>query len=54
MANGCKILWTDHALTELSATLEYLEENWTARDLKNFTRELDNTLKLIATHPEIF
>lgn len=54
MVNGYNILWTDHALNELSNTIEYLEENWTKKDLKNFAVKLDNTLKLISTNPYIF
>jgi len=54
MVNGYNIFWTDHALNELSNTIEYLEENWTKKDLKNFAIKLDNALKLISTNPYIF
>ncbi|MDV6168895.1 type II toxin-antitoxin system RelE/ParE family toxin [Flavobacterium sp. DG1-102-2] len=54
MANGYKILWTDHAMNELSNTIEYLEENWTKRDLKNFANKLNNTVDLLSTNPYIF
>lgn len=36
MKSGYKILWTDHALSELENTVIYLEENWTERELKCF------------------
>lgn len=29
MKSGYKILWTDHAISELKDTIEHLEENWT-------------------------
>lgn len=35
MKNGYRILWTDNALIELKKTVDYLEQNWTERELKN-------------------
>jgi len=54
MKSGYKILWTDHAISELKDTLEYLEENWTERELSNFSEELDHTIELISKNPELF
>ena len=54
MKSGYKILWTHHALSELKATIEYLEKNWTERELKIFFRELDHTIELISRNPKIF
>lgn len=54
MKSGYKILWTDHALSELENTIKYLEENWTERELKNFSQELDHTIELISKSPELF
>ncbi len=54
MKSGYKILWTKHALSELKDTLNYLEENWTERELSNFSKELDHTLQLISKNPKIF
>ncbi len=54
MKSGYKILWTDHALSELKDITEYLEENWTKRELKNFYRELDHTIELISKNPALF
>ena len=34
MTSGYNILWTEHALTELEATITYLEKNWTEKELK--------------------
>jgi plasmid stabilization system protein ParE len=34
MKSGYKILWTDFALKELEKTIEYLEENWTEKELR--------------------
>ena len=54
MKSGYKILWTDHAITELKETLEYLENNWTERELRRFSAKLDHTIELISKSPEIF
>lgn len=54
MENGYKLLWTDHALIDLSDILEYLENKWTEKEIRNFARKLDNTLQLIISNPFIF
>ena len=54
MKNGYKILWTDNALKELQKTVEYLEENWTEKELKNLAHNLEKTLKLISQNPYLF
>ncbi|MDI9313049.1 MAG: type II toxin-antitoxin system RelE/ParE family toxin [Limnohabitans sp.] len=54
MKNGCKILWTDFALKELESTIEYLEENWTEKELKNLASKLEETLSLISQNPDLF
>ena len=54
MISGYKILWIDHAITELSETIEYLEKNWTEKELWKFSAKLDHTIELISKTPEIF
>ena len=54
MKSGCKILWTDHATSELKETVEYLENKWTERELRKFSVKLEHTLELISKSPEIF
>ena len=54
MKSGYNVLWTDHAFIELENTTEYLENNWTKRELKNFFRELDHTIELISKNPNLF
>ena len=54
MKSGYKILWTDHALSELKETIEYLENNWTEKELRKFSAKLDHTIELISKTPEIF
>jgi len=54
MTNGYKILWTDFALSELEKTIEYLEENWTERELRNLAIEIEETLNLLSHNPNLF
>ena len=44
--SGYKILWTDNALQELEATLNYLKEKWTAKELKNLAVALEKIFVL--------
>ncbi|HUH27695.1 type II toxin-antitoxin system RelE/ParE family toxin [Gelidibacter sp.] len=54
MKSGYKILWTDHAISELEQTIEYLENNWSEKELRKFSAKLDHTIELISKTPEIF
>ena len=54
MQSGYKIVWTDHALSELEQTIEYLEKYWTERELRIFATKLDHTLELISKTPKLF
>jgi plasmid stabilization system protein ParE len=54
MASGFKIRWTNHALSELSDTVGYLEENWTESELNQFAHALDHVVEIISRHPEIY
>ena len=54
MKNGYKILWTDFALKELEKTIEYLEENWTQKELHNLAIKIEETLGFISENPNLF
>lgn len=54
MKNGYRILWTDFALSQLESTIKYLEENWTEKELINFSNKLENIISLIAQNPYLF
>lgn len=54
MKNTYKILWTDEALDNLADIIEYLEHRWTKREIKNFSRLLDQRVKLIRSNLEPF
>ena len=54
MESGSRILWTDHALIELADTYEYLEINFTKKELKALSNEIEKVLKLILKTPNLF
>ena len=54
MKSGYKILWTDFALKELEKTIEYLEENWTEKELRNLAENIEEKLALISQTPNLF
>ncbi len=53
MKSGYKVLRTDHALSELENTTQYLQNKWTERELFIF-RELDHTIERISKNPDLF
>lgn len=54
MKNGYKLLWSERALSDLKNIVDYLLENWTEKELKNFARSLDKRLEIILFNPRIF
>ena len=54
MESGYNILWTDHALKELALTFEYLEINFTEKELRKLSFVIQKTLKLISINPRLF
>jgi plasmid stabilization system protein ParE len=54
MENGYKILWTNNALAELTDTFVYLKENFTEKELKILSKEIEHILILVSRNPHIF
>jgi plasmid stabilization system protein ParE len=54
MENGYRILWTDNALVELKQTIDYLEQNWSAKEINKLAVTIEYTLQLISKNPYIF
>ena len=54
MKNGYKILWTENALNELAKTIEYLEENFTDKEIKKLAQKIESTTALLSKKPTIF
>jgi hypothetical protein len=43
MKSGFKVYWTDFALTELENTVQYLESNFSEKELKTLAQEIEHT-----------
>lgn len=54
MKSGYKILWTDSAKKELKNTIDYLNENFTDKEIKNLIQRTESTIELISQSPNIF
>lgn len=54
MKSGYKIQWTDNALAELAKTIEYLEENFTDKEIRKLALKIESTTELISQNPNIF
>jgi len=54
MRSGYKMMWSDRAIADLKNIIDYLIENWTQREIQNFSRRLDKRLDLIFVNPNLF
>ena len=54
MKNGYSIEWTDNALSELKATFDYIEHNWTEKELRKLSNDIERTVNLISNNPNLF
>jgi plasmid stabilization system protein ParE len=54
MKSGYNIEWTSEAEQNLNAVFDYLEENWTQREISNFAIKLESNLQHISEHPTAF
>lgn len=54
MKSGFKIIWSDEAKNNLSWIINYLEINWTEKELRFFFQGLEKTFQLISQNPQLF
>jgi len=54
MKSGYDIVWTPNALKELDQTIEYLETNFSEKEIKKLAEKTENTLSLISKNPNLF
>ena len=54
MQNGYNIRWTNLALQELKDTLQYLEEEFTEKEITKLANEIERVVTLISQNPDIF
>ncbi len=54
MQSGYDIVWTPNALRELAQTIEYLEKNFSEKEIKKLAEKIENILALISKNPNLF
>jgi plasmid stabilization system protein ParE len=54
MQSGYRLFWSDRAFEELQNIIDYLNEKWTQREIRNFVKRLDKRLDLIVANPKLF
>ena len=54
MKSGYKILWTANALKELDDSINYLENNFSIKELIQLANKIENVSELISKNPNIF
>jgi plasmid stabilization system protein ParE len=50
---GCKINWTSRAWLTYEANIEYLQKEWTAKEVSNFVQSTDKKIASLSNHPAI-
>jgi plasmid stabilization system protein ParE len=48
-----KIVWTKRAVSGYDRIVNYLNENWSERELINFVTDTDSFFEILMDHPEI-
>ncbi|MFA5620968.1 MAG: type II toxin-antitoxin system RelE/ParE family toxin [Weeksellaceae bacterium] len=54
MGSEFEITWTDLALEELQKTVEYLEAEFTSKEIDKLGDEIERILSIIIHNPDIF
>jgi plasmid stabilization system protein ParE len=49
-----QIIWTPQAENTLTQIVEYLEQNWTEREIQKLFLRIDKTVSLIQQNPKVF
>ena len=54
MIGSYKIIWSDESVKNLDSIINYLEQNWTEKEVKKFINHLNKRIKLISLNPLLF
>ncbi|MCK9451056.1 MAG: type II toxin-antitoxin system RelE/ParE family toxin [Bacteroidales bacterium] len=54
MKSISKVLWSKRAETDLKSIINFLERNWTDKEVTNFVRKLDKQISIIQNQPNAF
>ena len=54
MKSGFNIEWTQNAKKELGKTIEYLDENFSEKEIKKLVQKIESITELISQNPDLF
>lgn len=54
MKSGYSVFWTDHALSELDLTIEYLGSNFSDVEVARLSRSIETTVADISRNPLMY
>ncbi len=54
MKNIYNIFWTPNTLSELEQAIEYLQNNFTDKEIKKLVHKLESITEIISKNPNIF
>jgi len=54
MKNISKVVWSEEANKNLKKIIQYLEENWTEKEIKKFLKKLNKHISIIQLQPDSF
>ncbi len=54
MRSGYRILWTDHSLSELERTVEYLQLNFSEAEITRLAKAVESTISNISNNPLMY
>lgn len=54
MESGYKIFWTPNALKELEQTIDYLQNNFTDKEIRKLSHKIESSIEIISQNPFIF
>lgn len=54
MPNGYEVIWSPRAKTDLENKIEWLLENWSEKEVRQFVRSVDERIALVQTNPKLF
>jgi plasmid stabilization system protein ParE len=54
MASKYKLFWSEESLRNLDDIIDYLETNWTSKEVANFKAKFSKQIDLIHKNPRLF
>jgi plasmid stabilization system protein ParE len=54
MGSDFKVFWTDEAIKNLQSIMDYLDRQWSQREIDNFKKKLAKQIELIEINPKLF